>query len=253
MRKFNWQKAVAAFFAVILMIGFTACEDVISDLDTTGDVESIQVNYDSDNFFVMDAAEEILDFQAGDTGLEFSLKNDSYSVVMMDRHGRDDKGGRDDRGRKDNDFRHKRTGIFLGSLLRNLDLDETQMTAVKEYMSAYFKCRWEVFQESMEDRMEIMEWANAQRKALIEQYRNDETGEYTKEELRADLIELHETVKERMMEIFDQEAYCDCLDTLLTAIDDMFEDGSEEQAAFNEWYAQLEGPCFETTEDDTEG
>ena len=83
----------------------------------------------------------------------------------------------------------------LGSILKHLNLDESQRTAIKGFMEQQSACVAEHKTKIQERHQALMQKANARREELVKAYR---AGRITKAELQEKLTSLHERLKAQL-------------------------------------------------------
>ncbi|WP_125185370.1 hypothetical protein [Botryobacter ruber] len=83
----------------------------------------------------------------------------------------------------------------LGSILKHLNLDEAQRTAIKGFMEQQTACVAEHKAKIQERHRELMQRANATREELVKAYK---AGRITKAELEERLASLHERLKTQL-------------------------------------------------------
>lgn len=230
--KAQLMKLVLPAFLAVLLIGMSSCKDDMGPVDT--DWKPAMGEYSSSDFILDGDINSAFEMQDGTLDQEFALGFKPGDDRRPDDRRRD--------GRMKND-RASSQRVFLGRILRYLELTEDQRASLNEYMLEYRDCMKEIMEASYEERMEIIAAANEERAAIIEAIRN---GEYTREEAREVLQQLNERVRTQLRELVDVNAHCRCLNQLLTSIQGILE--GDQIATFERWIATLSGPCFETEE-----
>lgn len=140
-----------------------------------------------------------------------------------------------------------RPGAHLGPILRELNLTDEQREQIRDLMAEYHACVEGPLSEFREINREILEQTNGERRAILEALRS---GELTREETRAQLQELIERTREAIENNPEnaaiQEALCACKLAHFEAIRALLT--SEQQAVWDAWVAELDGPCFDETD-----
>lgn len=146
-------------------------------------------------------------------------------------------------GRLGHGPRPDRPGAHLGPILRELDLTDEQREQIRDLMVQYRACAEGPLSEFRELNQDILEQANSDRRAILEALRS---GDLTREEAYAQLQDLiartREAIESNPENAAIHEALCDCKLAHFEAIRALLT--SEQQIVWDEWIAELDGPCF---------
>ena len=143
-------------------------------------------------------------------------------------------------------WRH-RAGNHLRGILRELALTEEQKEQARDLMAAHRDCVKGPLAAICATSQEIIQAVNEELRALVESLRN---GEIDRAEAREQLKELNQRAREAIREDPDNldqlVALCECKLTLFDNFRAILDE--EQQEAWDEWVAGLEGPCFSDEE-----
>jgi Spy/CpxP family protein refolding chaperone len=141
-------------------------------------------------------------------------------------------------------FHHRRPqfpfgpGAHLGKILRELGVSREQMTQIRELLQAQRTCVQEPLENLRAANQDLIDAANAQRKAVLAALRN---GEITREEAHAQLQAINESTRQAIRDNPDNapflQALCDCRNTLFAGIRALLT--GTQQAQWDEWVAGL--------------
>lgn len=158
----------------------------------------------------------------------------------------DDKGrGHDKRrgGRGEDDRKHPKRGFFLGKIFREMEVTPEQMQGMREIFEDHKDCIMAanlVYRESVKT---LMEPFHERRVEILDGLKD---GTYTREEARAELRINFENARQALADDDSRADYlaakCDCLKEFLANIRETLTD--EQKVIWDEWYNNLEGPCF---------
>ena len=134
-------------------------------------------------------------------------------------------------------------GRHLFPILKDLNLTQDQIDLVKEIMDDHRDCMDAAFEHFREANQEIIEAANEERRAIHQQVID---GTITREEAEELIQQLNEQTHEAILNNPESEAaheeMCSCKLSVLNSIREIL--NAEQQQIWDEWTAELEGPCF---------
>ena len=213
---------LTALLLVSSIFFFSACEQ-----DTGANPQTVD-NFEADEFAILDFDDAMSTLKGGTIDEKFGITQPFPG---------------------DNNFRRgpnhpNRRGSHLRQILWLLELSDDQKELVREYVGASHDCVHSAFTEFRAAVQPILQDANEQRLALIEQYRN---GEITNEELYFALQELrnttHETIENDPAVVAAKQLICDCKINLIDNVGSILSD--DQLIIWNDWVSNIEGPCFE--------
>ncbi len=142
---------------------------------------------------------------------------------------------------KNCDRRHEgnRHGMFLGKIIRELDLTDRQMEAVKGFIGDFRDCMRRVMESTKEARYEIIQRARAERLKIIRAFR---AGDINRERAIAQLRELNQNMREALRNEIDWELRCNCITNLIDNIQEILTE--EQLVIWQRFIDNLDGPCF---------
>ena len=142
-----------------------------------------------------------------------------------------------------NDRPPRNRGRHFFHIFKDLNLTSDQIESVKTLMEAHRECMHPAFEYLREVNGDLLEAANEERRLIHQQVAD---GLITREEAHELLRILNEETREAVRNNpASEEAHaemCACKLTLLEAVAQILDDA--QLIIWNEWVAQLEGPCF---------
>ena len=221
--------------ALLFALGLTSCQD-----DGAVGEPVQQDNFEGSEYAILDFDDAMSTVDGGTIDEEFSLKAPYPGDTGFTGEGHPEgTGGPQMHGPRNRDGkRHFHRIFFL------LELDDAQKETVKTYLEENRTCMRSAFEQFREAARPILEAANEERKAIMEQYRN---GEITNEEAYFRLKELRERTHEALENDSGvqaaKEVICDCKLTLLDNVGSILTES--QLTIWNDWVSELEGPCFQ--------
>jgi len=233
------KKTILAAAAMVFALVMVSCnsDEVVTTPDETGTLAFMSSNYVIDNGMT-------------DVSVYGCTETDDFSIdiPMMEGNGRgNDKG----RGGKGDEMRKlpvnfRGMPIHMGKILVEMQLTDDQKTLMKGFLDGFQECAKTAREDFKALAQPILENARVERKAIMDRLKTDDT--YTREQARADLKALNESVRQQLEDLKYNDAFCLCLIGLLNNIENNLNLTPEQLAMFIEWKATLKGPCFETIE-----
>ncbi|MGH7493526.1 MAG: hypothetical protein ACREOO_14205 [bacterium] len=141
-------------------------------------------------------------------------------------------------------FHHRRPGFLfgpgahVGRILRELAVSREQITQIREQLQAQRTCAREPLENLRAANQDLIDAANAQRRAVLDSVRN---GELTREEAHARLKTINDSTRQAIRDNPDNAPFlqtlCDCRNTLFAGIRALLTEAQQTQ--WDEWVAGL--------------
>lgn len=218
-----------AVFALALMVGLNSCDK--GEIPTNGE----WYLFDSPEWLAPEPNASPVEINGGTLEQPFDLCPIAQDVRLYNPND-DGRGGNGKGG--DNGSMGKRKFLPLGRILRDLKLDSNQVELVKGFILDYRLCIQENVMALRERERELLEPFEAQRRAILEAYKN---GEITREQAYEQLQQLREQIRQVLEEnnfrVLACEAMKDCRNRLFENIKSILT--QEQLARFEEWLSKM--------------
>lgn len=238
MKKIKSMNSCFTYLTILLFIGMIGCQGE-SGLNN----QSVEADFDSGEFALFDFDDAMDAIEDATLEKPMGINPELFNGNFFRNGGAF--GPRAPRGPLGPRMQRGRIGNHLGEVLSELDLSEEQKSQIRELMSGHRECIQEPLQAFREANQDIMDDANEERRAIIDELRN---GQIDRDKAREQLRALNEITRKAIQNNPESQtasqAMCDCKLTLLDNVRAIL--NGAQPAAWDEWVAGLEGPCFDS-------
>lgn len=235
--KFKNVMRMSAGIVVISMLALAGCSK-----QNPADENPDSVDLESGEFALADANDAVASLSLPTLESDMTFDAGFANGEHFRRGGRFGRGGpRGPFGGGELRYHH---GIHLYRVLRQLDLEDTVLTQVRDLLDVGRSCIRQGLMDFIEANRTLLDSLNTERHAIRDSVL---AGDLTREEARARFQEMHQQAREAILNNPEAAealaALCACKTDLFGAIRALL--NAEQQEIWDSWVAGLSGRCFD--------